>query len=398
MNCYYCDKIGSTAPDYVSSPATRDLGSPNPRCDRHWRFLCGKCEEAAHFMAMAYCVEAKRLFCARCAAATGPVGGDFWCWPYYFSYRSPWSGRDEPSLDRLEFEGRHPLQSSESSAQTRASMSTETYLERYPERPISWRVAEGPTDAEVEASWTTNAERWDAIYDDNGDSNRRYQSDEPMLRMLGEVRGHRILDVGSGQGYLCRKLARADAAMTGIELSDGFFRIATERETQQRLGIDYRQGSASDMTFFEDARFDKAVANYVMMDIRDYRAALGHVYRVLKPGGCFVVVISHPSFACGPGWERRPPDSPRREERVYVVDSYFHRGPYMGQWGDFDPVLSFHRPLRDYWRAFREAGFAIDDFEEPSITDRGRCELPSWTVDQALRIPYSCMFRLVKPA
>ena len=61
------------------------------------------------------------------------------------------------------------------------------------------------------------------------------------------------------------------------------------------------------------------------------------------------------------------------------------------------PVLSFHRPLRDYWRAFREAGFLVDDFEEPSITDRGRRELPSWTADQALRVPFSCIFRLVKP-
>ena len=79
------------------------------------------------------------------------------------------------------------------------------------------------------------------------------------------------------------------------------------------------------------------------------------------------------------------------------MDSYFHRGPYLGQWGGLDPVLSFHRPIRDYWRAFREASFAIDDFDEPSITDRGRRELPHWIVEQALRVPYSCIFRLVKP-
>ena len=398
VNCYYCDKIQSTAPDYVSSPATRDLGSPNPRCDRHWRFSCVKCGEAAHFMASAYCAEAKQFFCSRCADATEQVGGDFWCWPYYFSYRSPWSGRDEPSLDRLEFEGRHPLQSSEASAHARVSISPEAYIERYPSKPVSWRVAEGVMDADVEASWTINAERWDALYDHDGDRNRRYQSDEPMLQMLGEVRDQRILDVGSGQGYLCRKLSTAGAAMTGIELSGGFFKIATEREEQQRLGIDYRQGSASAMTFFDDAQFDKAVSNYVMMDIPDYVAALGHIHRVLKPGGCFVVVISHPSFACGPAWERRPPDSPRREERIYVVDNYFRRGPYKGQWGSLDPVLSFHRPLRDYWRAFRNAGFEIDEFEEPSITGRGRHELPPGIVDQALRIPYSCIFRLVRPA
>lgn len=136
-----------------------------------------------------------------------------------------------------------------------------------------------------------------------------------------------------------------------------------------------------------------------MMDVLDYVAAVQNVFHVLRPGGSFVVVISHPSFACGPGgWVTPAPDSPRREDwTAFRVDDYFHRGPYLGQWGTFDPVLSFHRPLRDYWQAFTEAGFVVDAFEEPSITERGRRELPLAQAEQALRVPYSCIFRLRKP-
>jgi hypothetical protein len=75
----------------------------------------------------------------------------------------------------------------------------------------------------------------------------------------------------------------------------------------------------------------------------------------------------------------------------------FHRGPYLGAWGNLDPVLSFHRPLKDYWRAFENAGFVVDGFDEPSISERGRRELPPWAVQEALRIPYSCIFLLKKP-
>ena len=264
---------------------------------------------------------------------------------------------------------------------------------------MSWRPNQEFTDTDVQASWNANAERWDALYDEDGDRTRRYQSDEPMLSLLGEVRSHRILDVGSGNGYLCRKLARAGAIITGVELSDVFLRIASDHEAQQRLGITYHHGSAADMDFREDSSFDKAVANYVLMDVLDYTGAIRHVFRVLRPGGCFVAVISHPCFASGPeGWVVPAPDSPRREDRyAYRVDSYFHRGPYLGQWGDLDPVLNFHRPLRDYWQAFCEAGFDVDGFEEPSITNRGRREFPVWRVEQSLRIPYSCIFRLRKP-
>jgi len=208
-----------------------------------------------------------------------------------------------------------------------------------------------------------------------------------------------VLDVGSGNGYLSRKLATAGAAMTGIEISGGMLEIAVGREREEPLGITYHHASASEMDFIGDSTFDKAVSNYVLMDIRDYTGALRHVFRVLKPGGFFVAVFSHPCFSSGPaGWVIPAPDTPRREERfAYRVDTYFQRGPYLGVWGDLDPVLSFHRPLKDYWRAFESAGFVVDGFDEPSISDRGRRELPSWKVQEALRIPYACIFRLRKP-
>jgi hypothetical protein len=41
-------------------------------------------------------------------------------------------------------------------------------------------------------------------------------------------------------------------------------------------------------------------------------------------------------------------------------------------------------------------GFRIEDFEEPSITDRGRRELPPSLAESALRVPWSCVFKLVK--
>ena len=79
------------------------------------------------------------------------------------------------------------------------------------------------------------------------------------------------------------------------------------------------------------------------------------------------------------------------------MDGYFRRGPVLTQWGDLDPVMGHHRPLHDYWQAFIEAGFTVDGFEEPSITARGLQELPISRTDYSQRIPYSCIFRLIKP-
>lgn len=391
MNCFYCDKIAAGDPKYAVAAAEFDLGSAAPRCKRHWRYVCGQCGKPAHFMSTAFCLKAGKCFCVRCATGKREVVSPFWAWKYSFEFLSPWSGEWRPTLDRMEFDG-------EVSADL-PGLSEECWLTRYPERPGQWRSFQEFTDADVQANWNANAERWDAGYDADGDRNRRYQSDEPMLALLGEVRGLRVLDVGSGNGYLCRKLARAGAIMTGVELSDEFCRIANGREADAPLGIAYCHASVTTADLLPAGSFDKAVSNYVLMDVLDYVAAVQNVFRILRPGGGFVVVISHPSFACGPGdWVAPAPDSPRREDwTAFRVDDYFHRGPYLCQWGNFDPVLSFHRPLRDYWQAFTEAGFVVDAFEEPSITERGRRELPLAQAEQALRVPYSCIFRLRKP-
>lgn len=323
-----------------------------------------------------------------------------WGYVGYSRYQSPWSGNWEPALDRLEFEGNHPLDDVALKAAAESAISAEAMLTRYPPSGGALRESREFSNDEVQQNWNVNALRWDANYDDDGDRNRRYQSDEPMLELLGDVRGLKILDVGSGNGYLSRKLSHAGAIMTGVELSDEFFRIATERESSDQLGIEYHNRSATDLSFLKDATFDKAVSNYVLMDIVDYELALSEVARVMKPGGSFVVVISHPAFAAGIGtWWKPAVDSPRREDREsWLTDSYFDRGPFLGAWGGFDPVLSFHRPLRDYWKAFHAAGFMVDDFEEPSITERGCRELPAARIAQSLRVPYSCIFKLVKTA
>lgn len=391
VNCFYCDKIVAGDAKYPVAAAEFDLGSDAPRCQRHWRYVCGQCGKPAHFMAVAFCPQAGKCFCAKCASERREVTAAFWAWKYHFEFRSPWSGQWLPTLDRLEFEGRLPADL--------PGRSAERWLSRYPEVPGQWRSTQEVTDADVQANWNANAQRWDAGYDADGDRNRRYQSDEPMLALLGKVHTLRVLDVGSGNGYLCRKLARAGALMTGVELADEFHRIACRREAEEPLGITYRNASVTTADLFPAAAFDKAVSNYVLMDVHDYVAAVRNVFRALRPGGSFVVVISHPAFACGPGgWVRPAPDSPRREDRTaFRVDHYFHRGPYLGQWANLDPVLSFHRPLRDYWQTFTEAGFVVDAFEEPSITERGRRELSVAQVEHALRVPYSCIFRLKKP-
>ena len=78
-------------------------------------------------MAVSFCPEAQAFFCASCASAQSEVESAFWAWKYYFSYQSPWSEEWAAGLDRLEYDGKHPLQNAGLQKEAQAAVSEEEY-------------------------------------------------------------------------------------------------------------------------------------------------------------------------------------------------------------------------------------------------------------------------------
>lgn len=395
-DCSYCARIRAVDPGYPAAAAAYDLGSEAPRCERHWRYVCAHCGDASHFMATAFCPDRRAFYCADCAKEREEIDEPFWAWTYTLRYRSPWTGQWQLALDRAEADGVHPLDDPERAGVARAAISSETYLNRYPEKLVQWWANDTFTDERVRTEWNSNADRWAARYDDDGDRNRRHLSDPVLFDVLGDPAGLRVLDAGSGNGYLARKLARRGAKVSGVEISDRFVEIARSAEAMDPLGVVYHRGSLASMPFLETASFDRVVSNYVLQDVLDIEGALKEITRVLCPGGVFVAVVFHPCFGAGPsGWIAPAKDSPRREdETAYRVNEYFRREPLYSQWGDLDPVLGFHRTLTDYWELFSTHGLRVSRIAEPTLTERAAEELsPSERLTMS-RIAWSIVFRL----
>jgi SAM-dependent methyltransferase len=141
---------------------------------------------------------------------------------------------------------------------------------------------------------------------------KRFSEAYTFFKVVGPVRGLRLLDVACGEGFYSRQFRDAGAAVVGVDVSTAMIRIAREREARERKGIRYEVGDAADLERLAEPTglgiFDIAVAQW-LLDYADTRESLRDMCRslaqVVRPGGrfvhvggCFDSLFGHPeSFA-----------------------------------------------------------------------------------------------------
>jgi SAM-dependent methyltransferase len=96
-----------------------------------------------------------------------------------------------------------------------------------------------PAELDAREAWNWGAGAFIQFVESGADYYRHLVHGPALLAACGAVRGARALDVGCGQGYFSRLLARAGATVTGIDLSDNLLARALELEAGEPLGITY---------------------------------------------------------------------------------------------------------------------------------------------------------------
>ena len=236
----------------------------------------------------------------------------------------------------------------------------------------------------LKTQWTEAAQDW--IEQDQ--AVRTGMLDSWMLETLGDVRGKRVLDIGCGEGRFSRLLSSLGAEVTGLDLTKPLI----ERARSLAVGGEtYMVGNAESLAGIADESFDAAVSYIVLVDLLDYRASIEAAYRVLRPGGRFVVCNIHPMRSAVPmGWINQG-----GRKLFYAVDNYWDEGPRDFTWWGRD-FVNMHRTLSSYIGAFREAGFMLESLLEPTPSEEQLVENPSF--DDEFRSPNFIIYGLRKVA
>ncbi|WNV89541.1 class I SAM-dependent methyltransferase [Umezawaea sp. Da 62-37] len=259
-------------------------------------------------------------------------------------------------------------------------------------------IAKRPVDADE--SRAANRIWWDADADDYHAEHGDFLGAADFMwcpegvreedaRLLGDVAGKLVLEVGCGSAPCARWLAAQGAHPVAFDISAGMLRHAAEANRETGIAVPLVQASADQLPF-ADGSFDAACSAFGAVPfVADSGVVMREVSRVLRPGAPWVFAVTHPIR-----WIF--PDDPG-PEGLTATQSYFDRTPYV----EVDETgratyVEHHRTMGDYVRQLAEAGLDLVDLLEPEWPEGHDREWGQWSPLRGRLFPGTAIFRTRK--
>ena len=121
----------------------------------------------------------------------------------------------------------------------------------------------------------------------------RYAPDGPTeneLRLLGDVNGKRVLDLGAGPGAAAIAMARQGGVAIAVDASAGQLARGREMAAREEIRLEWHKGDLADLAFLRADSIDLAFSAMAVSEVEDLGRLFRQVHRVLRPNSAGVII------------------------------------------------------------------------------------------------------------
>lgn len=120
---------------------------------------------------------------------------------------------------------------------------------------------------------------------------------ESVLRLLGDLEGRRVLELGCGAGHNAVRMAQRGARVIAVDPDADQLARAKVAADAAGVKVEFHHGASADLAFLRADGIDVALSAYGFVGVDDEARLIRQVHRVLKQQAPLVLSLPHPAFA-----------------------------------------------------------------------------------------------------
>lgn len=205
---------------------------------------------------------------------------------------------------------------------------------------------------------------------------------EGELRLLGDLSGKRVLDLGCGAGRNAIAVSRGGARTIAVDPDADNVAAARAAIDAADVKVELHQAPLAELAFLRADTIDAALSVWSLTRTEDLGRVFRQVHRVLRTERPYVIALPHPAFALlDPG----DPDPLRIRRSAFDVTPFGPGDPRAG---------TYARSFGALFTELGRAGFRVDQVLEPAPATAG-ARSPHWSSAME-RVPATLIIRARK--
>ncbi len=195
-----------------------------------------------------------------------------------------------------------------------------------------------------------------------------------LFKMLPELNGKSVLDIGCGMGQHAKRYSDMGAAsVMGIDISEKMLAYAKEHNGADN--IVYRRMAMEDIETIGRS-FDLVTSSLVFDYVEDFAGLMRKIHNLMKEDAKFVFSMSHPIVTAWDGVYDRYTRTETGERLYANLRNYCVEGKRKVDWV-VNGYECYHRTVSSLINAQIGAGFVIEECREARVSDDMRKQYPS---------------------